>query len=240
MLTKRVCPNLPDLKMWYEVSSYRLKSTGQVSLETYLLDIKCFFHTYQKGYGADRSHLTNKYLRKSFKFHSFLSFDFKLLIKLPEFYKNILFQRIGSLFASSKLPSYIVSNFLCFNKHVLIEKKFIFFRYFSDKGLKIVYQLFDNNGNVKFWGSIKEGYGFNNFSNFKWQQLIYALSPIFKKIIKETDNADNLLLPNDHSTFQKYFNELLNLTDWTSSTAFGNPFFFFLSIQKPEQCSSFK
>ena len=43
MRTKRVCPKLPDLEIWYEVSPYRSKSTGQVSLETYLLDIKCFF-----------------------------------------------------------------------------------------------------------------------------------------------------------------------------------------------------
>ena len=43
MRTKKVCPKLSDLEIWYEVSPYRSKSTGQVSLETYLLDIKCFF-----------------------------------------------------------------------------------------------------------------------------------------------------------------------------------------------------
>ena len=59
-------------------------------------------------------------------------------------------------------------------------------------------KLFDNNGNVKSWSSIKEEFGFNNISNFKWQQLIYTLPPSWKKIIKETDNADNLLLPNHH------------------------------------------
>ena len=162
------------------------------------------------------------------------------LLNFPSFTKIFCFKGLALYLL---LPNYLLT--LCQIFYGLInmfrlKKKFIIFWYFSDKGLKIVYQLFDNNGNVKFWGSIKEGYGFNNFSNFKWQQLIHALSPICKKIIKETDNADNLLLPNDHSTFQKYFNELLNLTDWTSSTAFGNPFFFFLSVQKPEQCSSFK
>ena len=30
------------------------------------------------------------------------------------------------------------------------------------------------------------------------QQLIYTLPPSWKKIINETDNADNLLLPNHH------------------------------------------
>ena len=144
------------------------------------------------------SHLINKYFGKSFKFHSCLSFDRKLLIKFPKFYKNILFQWSSSFFASSELPSCILSNFLWFNKHILIEKKSIFFRDFSDKGLNFVYQLFDNNGNVKSWSSIKEEFGFSNISNFKWQQLIYTLPPSWKKIIKETDNADNLLLPNHH------------------------------------------
>ena len=109
-----------------------------------------------------------------------------------------MFQWSSSFFASSELPSCILSNFLWFNKHILIEKKSIFFRDFSDKGLNFVYQLFDNNGNVKSWSSIKEEFGFSNISNSKWQQLIYTLPPSWKKIIKETDNSDNLLLPNHH------------------------------------------
>ena len=74
----------------------------------------------------------------------------------------------------------------------------MFFRDFSDKGLNVIYQLFDNNGNNKSWSRIKEEFGFSNISNFKWQQLIYTLPPSWKKIIKETDNADNLLLRNHH------------------------------------------
>ena len=44
------------------------------------------------------SHLLNKYFGKSFKFHSCVSFDRKLLIKFPKFYKNILFQCSSSFF----------------------------------------------------------------------------------------------------------------------------------------------
>ena len=130
------------------------------------------------------SRVINKYFGKSFKFHSCFSFDCESLTKIPKFYKNILFQWSSSFFASSELPSCILSNFLWFNKHILIEKTSIFFRDFSDKGLNFVYQLFDNNGNVKSWSSIKEGFGFSNISNFKWQQLIYTLPP--SKKIKET------------------------------------------------------
>ena len=125
------------------------------------------------------SHLINKYFTKSYKFH-FIYFSHKLLIKFPECYRNILIQWSRSLFASFELPSCILSNMLWFNKHILIEKK-IFFRYFSNKGLNVAYQLYVNNGNVKSWSSIKEEFGFNNFSNFKWQHLIYALPPFWKK-----------------------------------------------------------
>ena len=100
------------------------------------------------------SHCINKYFGKSLKFLTCLSFDHKLLIKFPKFYKNILFQWSNSFFASSKLPSCILSSFLWFNKHILIEKKSIFFRDFSDKGFNFVYQLFDNNGNVNTAGCL--------------------------------------------------------------------------------------
>ena len=73
-----------------------------------------------------------------------------------------------------------MSNFLWFNKHNLVEKKSIFFRYFYDKGLNFVYQLFDNNKCVKSWSSTKEEFDFNNISNLKWQQLIYAIPPSWK------------------------------------------------------------
>ena len=46
--------------------------------------------------------------------------------------------------------------------------------------------------------NITEEFSFSNSSNFKWQRLIYSLPPFWKKIIKETDNADDLLLQNHH------------------------------------------
>ena len=52
------------------------------------------------------SHLINKYFRKSFKFHSCLAFDCKLLIKLPNFFKNILFQWSSSFLF---LPNYLLA-----------------------------------------------------------------------------------------------------------------------------------
>ena len=51
MRTKRVCPKVSDLEIWYEVSPYRSKSTDQVSLETHLPDIKVKRY---RTYRADR------------------------------------------------------------------------------------------------------------------------------------------------------------------------------------------
>ena len=62
-----------------------------------------------------------------------------------------------------------------------MKKSYFLFRYFSDKGLNFPYQLFDSIGNVKSWSSIKEEFGFSNFSNFEWQQLMYVLPPFLKK-----------------------------------------------------------
>ena len=75
---------------------------------------------------------------------------------------------------------------ISFYRLSIFFQKPIFFRYYSDKVLNAVYQLFDNNGNVKFWSSIKEEFGFNSIFNFKWQQLIYALPPLWK-----TNNKGN-------------------------------------------------
>ena len=49
--TKRVFPKLSDLEIWYEVSPHTSISTGEVSLETYLPDIKVKRY---RTYRADR------------------------------------------------------------------------------------------------------------------------------------------------------------------------------------------
>ena len=56
MRTKRVSPKLSDLEIWYEVFPCRSKSTDQISLETYLLDIKVKRY---RIYRADRKLQSN-------------------------------------------------------------------------------------------------------------------------------------------------------------------------------------
>ena len=56
MRTKRVSPKLSDLEIWYEVFPCRSKSTDQISLETYLPDIKVKRY---RIYRADRKLQSN-------------------------------------------------------------------------------------------------------------------------------------------------------------------------------------
>ena len=56
MHTKRVSPKLSDLEIWYEVFPCRSKSTDQISLETYLPDIKVKRY---RIYRADRKLQSN-------------------------------------------------------------------------------------------------------------------------------------------------------------------------------------
>ena len=59
MRIKRVCPKLSDLEIWYEVSPCRSKLTDQVSLETYLPEIKVKRY---RTYRADRYCLNTQQL----------------------------------------------------------------------------------------------------------------------------------------------------------------------------------
>ena len=106
------------------------------------------------------SHLTNKYfgiLHLNFIHASHLIANY--LLNFPSFMKTFCFSGVALY--------WLFPNYLLPKKHILIEKKSIFFLYFSDKGLNFIYQLFDNNGKVKSWSSIKEEFGFNNILNFK-------------------------------------------------------------------------
>ena len=72
------------------------------------------------------SHLINKNFGKLFKFYSYVCFDRKLLVKFPEFYKNILFQWSSSFLFFRTTFLYSVNkelNFLWFNHRWVNESQ---------------------------------------------------------------------------------------------------------------------
>ena len=64
----------------------------------------------------------------------------------PRFYKGILTRWSKHLSFFISLPSKITSQFLWSNKYIKVDRKCIYFRDFSKKGLKLLGQLFDLGG----------------------------------------------------------------------------------------------
>ena len=135
-------------------------------------------------------HFVNNYSGKSFKFNHIPHLISYYLLNFPIFTKHFVsMEWLRFCF----FPNYLLVSFQIFYGLLNIfwlRKVLLFF----------VYQLFDNNWDIKSWSRIKQEFGFNNTCHFKWHQVIYALHPFSKKMIKETDNTDNLLLPNIHLT----------------------------------------
>ena len=72
------------------------------------------------------------------------------------------------------LPSCILSSFLWYNKDILISRKPIYFKHFSNNNLNYVTQPFDDTGTTKEWMKLKHKFNLNNNLYFKWMQLIHS------------------------------------------------------------------
>ena len=145
------------------------------------------------------SRLTNKYFEKLLKFTYASHLIANYILNFSCFTKKFFSQWSISLFPFSEQPPCIMSNFLWFIKHNSIEKKNHYFSLFFWQRPELCLSIIWGP-----WRSVKEEFGFNNFSDFKWQQLMYARPPFWKKN-KETDNADNLLHLN-HRLIKKHIN----------------------------------
>ena len=143
-------------------------------------------------------HLIVKNFGNKFNFHSNLSFNKDLIDDFPLFYKNIFNFWSKHLSFSPELPSLILSNYLWYNNDILINKKPVYFPYFSEKNINHIAHLFDNFGKVKDWNVLKEEFHLDNKFYFQWMQLINAIPSKWKKIIKDEGKCENLLLLNHH------------------------------------------
>ena len=68
-----------------------------------------------------------------------------------------------------------MSQFLWFNKHILIDGKSFIISDMSDKGLNFVGQLFNESGKIKYWENIKLEFHLDKKSYFSWMQVIESI-----------------------------------------------------------------
>ena len=142
-------------------------------------------------------------MRENFKFHSNVDITKCSLNDFPHFYKEILTRWSKYLSFPVSLPSTITSQFLWFNKYIKVDRKCIYFRDFSKKGLNFVGQLFDLEGKLKNWTPIKNEYHLLESKSFQWMQLVDTLETTCKQSIREQNTNLNSLSLYDHHLIKK-------------------------------------
>ena len=144
-------------------------------------------------------YLTEKSFGTSFKFHSNLLFKSNKTKFFPSFYREIIFNWKKDLVVTAKMPSYILSQYLWYNKSVQVDKASIYFLTFSEKSISYVLQLFSDNDSIKKWHEFKREYNLHESSCLKWLQLVDSIPERWKFIIKENyENATNLIIHDHH------------------------------------------
>ena len=147
--------------------------------------------------------LINKYLGKSFKFHSQLKLDKSSLSKFPNYYKE-MFRRWAKLFTSPvTVPSTIVSKCLWFNKEIQVGNKCVYFSKFAEKDINFLGQYFDSAGKLKSWEIFKEEYNLIEARRFQWLQIIHSIPKQKERIASFDGNLESLLIK-DHNLIKKH------------------------------------
>ena len=77
--------------------------------------------------------------------------------------------------SNSEVPSCIQSNFLWYNKHLLIDNRLVYLQSFADKNVKFLDNLLDRSGNFKSWNELKAEFNLANNLYFSWMQLINSI-----------------------------------------------------------------
>ena len=131
-------------------------------------------------------HLLSKYFGPSFKFHSNLHFEGKLLKDFPSFYKQMLMNWKKHFMEPPITPSCALSQFLWYNSYIKIHNKAVYLIFFSAKNINFITQLFHSDGSVKNWNIFKTEYALQDRDHFCRLHLINALPQMWKKCIKQT------------------------------------------------------
>ena len=134
--------------------------------------------------------LTNKYFGKNFHFHPNLSFNSSLVDSFPEFYKVILINWRTYFVSYSEVPSCIQSNYLWYNRHLLIDNRPVYLQSFADKNVNFLDNLLDGSGNSKSWNELKTEFNLADSLYFSWMQLINSI-PLNWRNIKNNCSSTN-------------------------------------------------
>ena len=140
-------------------------------------------------------------------FTSIQIFPLSLVNSFPELYKQILINWSTYFVSNSEVPSCIQSDYLWYNRHLLIDNRPVYLQSFADKNVNFLDNLLDGSGNFKSWKELKTEFNLPDYLYFSWMQLINSI-PLNWRNIKNNCSSTNLLLLN-HDLVKK--NNLISL-----------------------------
>ena len=133
--------------------------------------------------------LTKTYFGSYFKFYSNLLFNIFCTNNFPSFYLDIFCNWKRYFSTNQETPSRILSQYLWFNKFIMVDNSYVDFTDFSNKNVNFVKDLVNENCNFKSWETLKSEYFLDNKLYFQWMQLIRTIPLIWKQNINyETNN----------------------------------------------------
>ena len=125
--------------------------------------------------------LIKKSFGSHFKFHSNLLFNISCINDFPSFYLDIFCNWKKCFSTNPETPSCILSQYLRFNKFIIVDNSYVDFTNFSTKSINFVSDLVNENCNFKSWETLKNEYHLDNKLYFQWMQLIQAIPLIWRQ-----------------------------------------------------------
>ena len=148
---------------------------------------KYTIETYKKSFGSH------------FKFHSNLLFNISCINDFPSFYLDIFCNWKRYFSTNPETPSGILSQYLWFNKFIIVNNSYVNFTNFSSKNTNFVSDLVNENCNFKIWETLKNEYHLDKKLYFQWIQLIHTIPLIWKpKIDYSEKNVETNYVVQDH------------------------------------------
>ena len=110
----------------------------------------------------------------------------------------------SNLSVPPKTSSTTASQFISYNIHILVIKKYFYITALADKGINHVGQLFDTNGAMKSWSAFKSEPSLSKNSHFYWIQLNNAIPKAWKENLYKGDKDFHDLTYSGHHIIKKY------------------------------------
>ena len=147
--------------------------------------------------------LIKKSFGSHFKFHSNLLFNIFCINDFPSFYLDIFCNWKKYFSTNPETPSCILSQYLWFNKFIIVDNSYVNFTNFSKKNINFVSDLVNENYNFKSWEFKKKKNHLDYKLYFQWIQLIHGIPLIWKQKINDCEkNVEKKYVVQDHHLIQ--------------------------------------